>query len=55
MKSMNPHLMKIDVVKFDSRNNFGMWRCEVMDALTTSNIEYTLQLKEKPEESSEKN
>jgi len=38
MKIMNPHLLKIDVVKFDSKNNFRMWRYEVMDALTASNL-----------------
>jgi len=54
VKSVNPHLMKIDVIKFDGKNNFGMWRCEVIDTLTTSNLEDTLQLKEKPEEISEK-
>ena len=42
VKTMNPYPLKIDVVKFDDKNNFGMWRCEVMDALTTSNIEDTL-------------
>ena len=40
----NPHLLRIDVVKFDSKNNFGIWRCEVMDALTASNLEDTLRL-----------
>ena len=39
VKIMNPHLLKIDVIKFDGKNNFGMWRCEVKDALTTSNLE----------------
>ena len=29
--------------------------CEVIDALTVSNLEGTLRLKEKPEETSEKN
>jgi len=29
VKSVNLHPMKIDVVKFDGKNNFGMWRCEV--------------------------
>jgi len=52
---MNPHLMKINVVKFDGTNNFGMWRCEVMDALATSNLEDTLRLKEKSKETSKKN
>jgi len=46
--------MKIDAVKFDGTNNFRMWRRKVMDALTTSNLKDTLQLKEKPEETSEK-
>jgi len=55
VKTVNPHPMKIDVVKFDGMNNFRMWRCEVMDALTTSNFEDTLRLKEKPKETSEKN
>ena len=54
MKDMNPHLMKIDVVKFNDTNNFGMWRCEVIDALTTSNLEDALRLEEKPEETSKK-
>jgi len=31
-KFMNSHPLKIDVVKFDGMNNFGMWKCEVMDA-----------------------
>ena len=53
MKIMNPHPLKIDVVKFDGKNNFGMWRCEVMDALTTSNLEATLRLEKKPEATSE--
>jgi len=53
VKSVNPHPMKIDVIKFDGKNNFGMWRCELMDALTTSNLEDTLHLKEKPEKTSE--
>ena len=34
VKSVNPHPLRIDVVKFDDKNNFDMWRCEVMDALT---------------------
>ena len=34
----NPHPLRIDVVKFDGKNNFDMWRCEVMDALTASNL-----------------
>ena len=41
---MNPYPLRIDVVKFDGKNNFGMWRCEVVDALTTSNLEDTLRL-----------
>ena len=46
-KFMNPHPLRIDVVKFDGKNNFGMWRCEVMDALTASNLEDTLRLEKK--------
>ena len=46
--------MKIDMVKFDGTNIFEMWRCEVMNALTASNFEDIIRLKEKPEETSEK-
>jgi len=46
-KSMNPHPFRIDVVKFDGKNNFGIWRCEVMDALTASKLEDTLRLEKK--------
>ena len=45
--SMNPHLLRIDVVKFNGTNNFGMWRCEVKDTLTASNLEDTLRLEKK--------
>ena len=34
VKSVNLHPLRIDLVKFDGKNNFGMWRCKVMDALT---------------------
>ena len=47
MKSMNPYPLKIDVVKFDGKDNFGIWRYEVIDALTTSNLEDTLRLEKK--------
>ena len=40
VRSMNPH-PRIYVVKFNDTNSFGMWRCEVMDALTASNLEDT--------------
>jgi len=53
VKTMNPHSLKIDVVKFDGKNNFEMWRCEVMYALTASNIEDTLRLEKKYEATSE--
>ena len=26
VKFVNPHPLRIDVVKFDGKNNFGMWR-----------------------------
>jgi len=54
VKSMNPQPIKIDIVMFDSKINFGMWRCKVIDALMTSNFEDILRLKEKPEETSKK-
>ena len=44
---MNLHPLRINVVKFDDKNNFGMWRCEVMDELTVSNLEDTLRLEKK--------
>ena len=53
VKTMNPHPLKIDVVKFDNKNNFGMWRCEVMNALTSSNLEDTLHLEKKLNATSE--
>jgi len=53
VKSVNPHPLRIDVVKFDGKNNFGMWRCEVMDALMTSNLEDTLRLKKKSDSTTE--
>ena len=37
-----------------AKKNFTIWKCEVMDALTASNLEDTLRLEEKPEETSEK-
>ena len=27
VKSVNSHPLRIDVVKFYGKNNFGMWRC----------------------------
>jgi len=42
VKIVNIHQSKIDVVKFDGMNNFGIWRYKVMDALTTSNLEDAL-------------
>ena len=41
VKTMNNH-PRIEVVKFNGTNNFGMWRCEVMDALNASNLEDSL-------------
>ena len=46
VKTMNSH-PRIEVVKFNGTNNFGMWRCEVMDALNASNLEDTLLLERK--------
>ena len=53
VKFMNSHPLRIDVVKFNGKNNFGMWRCEVMDALTASNLEDTLRLEKKCETTTE--
>jgi len=50
VKIVNIHQSKINMVKFDSMNNFGMWRCEVMDVLNVQNLEDTLLLQEKPAE-----
>jgi len=33
VKTVNIHQSKIDVGKLDDTNNFGIWRCEVMDVL----------------------
>ena len=53
MNTVNSHSSKTDVVKFDGTKNFDMWRCEVMNMLTASNLEHSLRLKEKSEETSE--
>ena len=55
VKSMNPHPLRIDVVKFDDKINFDMWRCEVIDALTTSNLEDTQRLEKKRDSTTEEN
>jgi len=49
MKTVNIHQLKIDVVKFNSTNKFDMWRCNVMDVLTASNLENSLLYDKKPE------
>ena len=54
VKSVSHLPTKIDVVEFDDADNFEKWRCEVMDALTTSNLEDSLGLEEKLELTSEK-
>ena len=54
VKSVSYLRIKIDVVKFDGKKIFGMWRCEVMDSLTVSNLEDSLHLEEKLEETSKK-
>ena len=50
IQSLNIHSMKIDVEKFNGTNNFGLWRCEVLDALNAQNLEDTLELDGKPDE-----
>ena len=35
VQSLNIHSMKIDMEKFNGTNNFGLWRCEVLDAFNT--------------------
>ena len=47
VKFVNPHSLRIYVVKLDGKNNFSMRRCKVIDALTTSNLEDTLRLEKK--------
>jgi hypothetical protein len=44
---------KFDVEKFDGKNNFGMWQCEVMNVLAQQELDVTLE--DKPEEMSEAN
>ena len=53
VKAMNPH-PRIDVVKFNGTNNFGMWRCEFMNALNASNLEDTLLLEKKKSTTTDK-
>ena len=52
VKTMDSH-PRIDVVKFNGTNNFGMWRCEVMDALNASNLEDTLLLEKRRNKTTE--
>ena len=47
VKTVNVHQPKNDVVKFDGMNNFGMWKCEGMNSLTTSNLEHSLWFEKK--------
>jgi len=54
VKTVNIHQSKIEAVKFDGLNNFGMWRCDVMDVRTTSNLVDTLRLEERLEDTSKK-
>ena len=35
----NTHHLNIDVMKFDGTNTFGLWRCEVLNALNAQNLE----------------
>jgi len=42
----NYHHKKIDLVKFDGTNNFGLWRCELLDALNAQNLKDALELQE---------
>jgi len=55
VKSLNPHLMNIDVVKLDGMNNFRMWRCEVMDTFDGIKPRGHSTMKKKSKEISEKN
>ena len=42
------------MVRFDDMKSFDMWRCKLMDVLTSSNLKDALRLEEKPKETSEK-
>jgi len=46
--------LKIDVVKFDGRNNSGLWRYEILNVLNAQNLKDSLELQEKPTEMDEK-
>lgn len=48
------HSMKIDVTKFDEKDNFSMWRCEVMGALCSLNLDDILAGDEYPDGMTEK-
>ena len=54
VKIVHIHQLKIDVVKFDGTNNFGVWRCEVMDALAVSSLKDSVLYEKKSEEISKK-
>ena len=38
---------KFEVEKFDEKNNFGIWQCEVMDVLVQQELDVTLEDKPK--------
>ena len=42
--------MKNNAVKFDGTNYFGLWRCEVLDALNTQTLEDAFELQKRPSE-----
>ncbi|KAL7246770.1 hypothetical protein ACSBR2_001803 [Camellia fascicularis] len=43
---------KFEVEKFDGRNNFGMWKCKVLDVLIQHELDIVLD--DKPAEMSDK-
>lgn len=47
-QNLNFNPAKIEVVKFDGIINLDLWRCEVFDALTTLNLDDTVDLQTKP-------
>ena len=52
-KTKNVTSAKIDVEKFDSLNNFGLWQCEILDGLCQQDQDIALE-ETKPEKMNDK-
>ena len=47
MRTVTVSSAKIDVEKFDGRNNFGLWQSEVLDGLCQQDLDIVLEERNK--------